>query len=838
VQLFDHPARRCSVDLAEAGARVPRRPSRTTRTVLHLAASLLVLLALLPVAATPVAAEGGITMTARAMLQGHVRAGSWFAVSVDVENGGPTVSGELRITGGSDSRTRFGTPAELATGSRKKFLLYALPPSFGGNMKVQLVADDEIVIEAPVAVALHDQTQLVVGVVAENPAKIVGQLDLLPNQNGMPPVIVPLTPGDLPERIQAWAALDRLIWQDTDTATLSSGQLAALRTWVAGGGRLVIVGGTSGADILSSLPDDLLPYRPSAILDVDPASLRSILGGLPDGAATLTAYAGDPGAGHTLATSGDRVIAGDLTFGSGSVTLLGFDPTTTWIADGDTWDAPMWKKLLPQRSTGTVSLADDSQIVGAVANLPSLALPPITGLLVLLFGYIVLVGPVNYIVLSRLDRREWAWVTVPALIGVFTIGAFGIGSLLRGSDVIVHQVAIVRGAPGTDQATTQAYLGIFSPTRATFQLKVAGDALLATPMNGDVFGGGTGAGLDVLEGDPSRIRDLEVGFGSLRTIRAEGSATGPIVDASLRLEGRQITGTVTNRSQRVLESPALVLGGSAVKLEDIPPGATVEVKFTVSLATNVNGISLSERVVGPMSFDGSSLNETEQRNLVRRSIIDQLSYDPMTGAQWSLPGDSIQLLAWGTEAVLPAEIEGQQVREVANVLYQVPLPFSIGGATTFAGDLLRSSVVEADANFFSRDPWSIQLGTGDARIAWRPLPFDGTFAASKVVVAVTNNGETTMPGGNPVTATEQARCDPAAEGCVLPQDALPDIEVLDVATGAWVQFAHLAGSRPYELTDAARWVDPASGEIQVRFVNERPDPLYFQFNIMVTGDVR
>ncbi|HEY3336604.1 MAG TPA: hypothetical protein VGK16_15340 [Candidatus Limnocylindrales bacterium] len=817
---------------------MPRRPSRTTRTVLRLAAATLALLALLPVAATPVAAEGSLTMTARALLQGHVRAGSWFAVAVDVANAGPTVTGELRITGGADSRTRFGTPAELATGSRKQYLLYALPPSFGGNMKVQLIAGDRIIVEAPVAIALHDQTQLVVGVVAENPAKIVGQLDLLPNQNAIPPVIVPLTPADLPERIQAWAPLDRLIWQDTDTASLTTAQLAALRTWIAGGGRLVIVGGTAGADILSALPDELLPYRPSAILDVDPASLRPILGGVPDGAATLTAYAGDRGAGHVLATSGDRVIAGDLTFGTGSVTLLGFDPTTGWIADGDAWDAPLWKKLLPQRSTGTVSLADDNQIVGAVSNLPSLALPPITGLLVLLFGYIVLVGPVNYLVLSRLDRREWAWVTVPALIGVFAVGALGIGSLLRGSDVIIHQVAIVRGAPGTDQATTQAYLGIFSPSRATFQLRVEGDALLASPMNGDIVGGGTGAGLDVLEGDPSRIRDLQVGFGSLRTIRAEGSATGPVVDASLRLEGGRITGTLTNRSPRTLESPALVLGGSAVKLDDIPAGATADVSFTIALNANVNGVPLSERVVGPMSFDGSSLSETEQRRLVRRSIIDQLSFDPLTGAQWALPGDSIQLLTWGTDAVLPAVIEGQVVRQVANVLYEVPLPFTIGGTTTFSGDLLRSSVVETDANFFARDPWSIQLGTGKARIAWRPLPFDGSFGASRVVVALSLNGETTMPGGNPVAATEKPRCDPATEGCVLPQDALPDLEVLDVATGAWVQLAHLAASRPYELSDAARWVNPTSGEVQVRFVNERPDPVYFQFLISIMGAVR
>ena len=489
-------------------------------------------------------------MTAHALLQGHVRSGSWFAVAVDVENAGPTVTGELRINGGVDSRTRFGTPVELATGSRKQYVLYAQPPSFGGNMTVQLVSGTTVVAEARVAIALHDQLQLVVGVVSENPAKIVGELDLLPSQNLTQPTIVPLSPGDLPERVQAWSALDRLVWQDADASQLTPGQLAALRTWVAGGGRLVIVGGTAGADVLTGFPDDLLPYRPTGTLDIDPSVLRSLLGTIPPNATTLTAYAGELIAGNTLATSGGRVVAANRRVGAGSVTLLGFDPTTSWIAAGDSIDTPLWRRLLPARSGGIVSLGDDSTIVSAVSNLPSLALPPIGGLLVLLFGYILLVGPVNYLVLRRLDRREWAWITVPALIAVFTVGSFGIGAALRGSAVIVHEVAIVRGAQGTDQATVQSYLGIFSPSRAAFQVRVPGDALLSTPMNGDMFGTGTQAALDVLQGNPSRIRDLAVGFGSLRTVRAEEAAIGPVIEGDLRLEDGRIIGTVTNRSNR------------------------------------------------------------------------------------------------------------------------------------------------------------------------------------------------------------------------------------------------------------------------------------------------
>ena len=73
------------------------------------------------------------------------------------------------------------------------------------------------------------------------------------------------------------------------------------------------------------------------------------------------------------------MIAADAAFGSGTVTLLGFDPATNWIADGDAIDVPLWRRLLPPRSGGNVSLVDDQTIVSAVTNLPSLALPPIGG---------------------------------------------------------------------------------------------------------------------------------------------------------------------------------------------------------------------------------------------------------------------------------------------------------------------------------------------------------------------------------------------------------------------------------------------------------------------------
>ena len=224
--------------------------------------------------------------------------------------------------------------------------------------------------------------------------------------------------------------------------------------------------------------------------------------------------------------------------------------------------------------------------------------------------------------------------------------------------------------------------------------------------------------------------------------------------------------------------------------------------------------------------------------MVRRSVIDQISMDPMTGLPFSLGGDSAMLLAWGSDPVVPMEIEGERVRREANILYEVPLSLGVKGSTVFRNDLLRSSIVEANANGYGKDPWAINLGTGDLRIAYRPIAFEGTFDATSVTLALTFNGDPTMPAGAPVALAEAVRCDPGSAGCVVARDGLPELEVLDVRTGTWVQFEHLRQGVAYTLPDAARWVDPSGGELQVKFVNQGQDSIGFQFPVALEGAVR
>jgi hypothetical protein len=780
----------------------------------------------------------GLTFSAKAALDGHTRVGSWMAIDVHLKNDGPPISGELQLTGGAQGKTRFGTAVDIPTQSEKTYRMYIQPPGFGRELELALVSGSSTVATTTVNYSIHDPSQLVVGIVAERPGDIIGDLDLLPNANNLKPVTVAVDPAGLPERVEAWGALDRLIWQDVDAAQLDSDQVAALRGWLAGGGRLVIAGGTTGASSLSGFPDAILPFRPTSTTDVAPSSLRQLLGELPAGATDLPALTGTLVDGRMLAGVGDQAVVAERAYGSGSVTIVGFDPTASWLK-GTAVAESLWRRLIPTRTAGGPVIGDDSQIVQAASQLPSLALPPIGGLVALIGGYILLIGPVNYLVLRRLDRREWAWVTMPALIVVFAVGAYAFGTLLRGSDLIVNEVAIVRGAPGATEGLAQAYLGVFSPNRGSYQLRVPGGALLSSPVAGDFSVDGSQSSLDVIQGDPSRVRDLAVGFGSLRTVRAESAVTVPLVQTDLRLEDGHLRGTVTNASTERLLAPAVVLGSTVAKLSDLAPGAKAD--LDVALQPVQMGQQLSDRVVGPLFGDIRGLGDDGARTYARHTIIDQLTWDPNFGSTGTLPVDGAVVLAWSDHDLLPVEIEGQQPRRMGNVLWFIPSDVSVHGKTTFRNDLIRSTVISTDAAFFNKDPFNFNFGRGSVELAYQPIPFKGRLHATELRLGFNFGDMGIDVPPQPVQPLESAPpgcTNPPQAGCAqAPFDGLPDVELYDRTADTWRRLPHLDGAGRYAVADPDKFVDPGTGSVLVRLLNPNNDSVGFSMDVAITGDV-
>ena len=134
--------------------------------------------------------------------------------------------------------------------------------------------------------------------------------------------------------------------------------------------------------------------------------------------------------------------------------------------------------------------------------------------------------------------------------------------------------------------------------------------------------------LDIVQGTgperPSAVRNLSVGTGSLRIVRAELPVDGPRMRASLTLENSILTGTFENASDKDLENVAVVLGSSSSCSATSRPGATVNVRLPVR--DNPFGASLADQIVGA-SFDTAT--EEGVRRSTRYAMVQQLTYDPM-----------------------------------------------------------------------------------------------------------------------------------------------------------------------------------------------------------------
>jgi len=849
--------------VAHAGHRRSATPvthrarPRRRRHDLRLLGAIAGLLLAASAASVPVlaAVADGPQMEARVLLEGNARVGVWMAIQVRLRNDGPPIEGELRLAGGTEGRTRFGTPVDLPTQSDKLYVLYAQPPSFGGNVEVRLERGTDVLAKQSVQFRIHDANQMVVGVVAERHERIVPGVARIPSSGATRPSVVPLGVDDLPERVEAWASLDRLVWQDIDAGELSSAQLAALRGWLATGGRLIVTGGTAGPSSLTAFADQgILPYRPAATVDVPPDALTAVLGELPDDAADLPALAGELERGTALARLGDRVVAAEAPYGSGAVSIVGFDPAASWIAGSPAADA-LWQRMIPVRAGNPLVLTDDSQILSAVRSVPALALPPIGGLLALLIGYIVLIGPINYVVLRRLDRREWAWITMPILIVVFAVGSYAYGAVLRGVDVIVNEVAIVRGAPDATEGQAQVYFAVFSPSRGTYQLEVPGGPLLSSTINGE-FATGTGGRIDVLQGDPARVRDLQIGVTDVRALRAETPTTVPRIQAELILQDETLVGTIRNLSDQTLEKPAIVLGSSVAILADLGPGQEREVNLPIN--EDITGQSLADRIVGTI-FVGGRDDEQASRSNIRYQVISQLTSDPNRGP--ITLADAPVLLAWGRNQVLDVRVESQTPRRTGNVLYYIPLGMRMTGSVTFAGELLPRSLVEADAGFFNFEQGTISMGIGSATIAYRPIPFDGSITANRLLVSTGWPGDVPIGGVpreiepvGPATCQEPDRdgcepseptepdeepCDPMEREC-FPEfrERMPAVEVFDRrGDGSWVRLPELEIMTRYAIASPERYVDPGTGTVMFRLVNDFQETA-FAFNVSLRGDIR
>jgi hypothetical protein len=607
------------------------------------------------------AAQDGaaITVEVQAGYDGAYRLGEWFPVVVTIANDGPDVRGVLdwRFAGRPDEPA-FQRAIDLPRGSRKRVTIDVFANDLVRSGQLRLLDGALILDEQTTPLEAVDQGRFLIVVVSSD-AALLNSLNSvsLPAVGGA--TVRHLDAAALPESAASLRGVNVLFLHDIDTAALSQAQRDALALWVHVGGQLVVSGGGGGQRTAAGLADLLPADVTGEVMQGDLASLGQIAGAEPP-----------PVGGATLSVAKPRASAESLPpnaallfrwlRGAGAVTFTTFD-----LAGLRGWagEPKLWSRLLAPLEVlapGFDARQRRLNLLQSSLRLPSLGLPSAGALFCFLIGYIIVIGPLNYLALRRLRRLEWAWLTVPAAVLLFAGGLYVVGFGLRGGQSQLSQIAIVQGSEGDTRGFVTAFVGLFSPRRTNYTLGFPTETLISEIRTFNDLIGDTAI---ARQGDAgAEVPDVLVDVGSVRTFMAEGGVAVPLsVQSDVSGDQQQITGQVRNAGSQPLEDVLIVRGSAFQSLGTIEPGAS----RPVALGTSGNfpwGVNMSR----------SGLFERQQLLSALFEGGPARFGNPNAPSQ-PIDERGVYLLAWSSAPSVPVRIDGREASQDGLTLYIIRL---------------------------------------------------------------------------------------------------------------------------------------------------------------------
>ncbi|HUH17029.1 MAG TPA: hypothetical protein VMM85_03700 [Methylomirabilota bacterium] len=794
-------------------------------------AALFAALALM-LSALPVLAASSVQLDARVLVGGRYEVGGWVAVATTLINEGEPTEGNL------SAETRAGTVqryVEMPAGARKVITLYVQPDAFQRKVTVTY-QEPNGTVTAEVDVRVLEQSNAQIAIVGDGGGSLRPQISGPDRVNAPEPIT--LTAADIPDRPEPLNGLSAIVWA-ADGSALSEAQRDSLERWVGDGGHLVVVGGADWQARTAAFTD-LLPLRDlAAVDDVAHAVLASWSGvdAPAESEATVSTGALHDDARALVTAEDGTILASMRSIGAGRTILLGTDLATDAYRG---WEgAPhLWSRLLPSGGMlaqffgeqGFFPEEADNSMSQALQNLPGLEIPPAELLLAIIAAYIILIGPISYVVLRRLDRREMAWITAPLLVVLFTACSYGIGTTLKGGDLIVNQISLVRSSGLDGAASVESYTGIFSPQRSSYDVSVDADALMA-PLRPNFFFDGRGGqprGTDVVadQGNPARIRDLSIGVFGFESVRADGVIDhSPSLSVTWSGQDGEMVGTVTNIGELPVEDVAYVSGAGGEMIGDLEPGESREFKLP---STNFNGSAASDQVYGFGGFDPTS--DAERETTMRRRVIDALvgyggGFMPMPVADSGLQGGRGPfVIGWSDRpGPLPIEIDGFTPQRYTQSVEVISVRPSLGtGDVTIGPSQMITAILdtEGDAQI---EGAMLYLGDGSATIGLA-LPLEASdMRVTSVEILV---------GGDPGMIFDNQ----GNFGGFWPDGYT--LELQDPADGEWSVLGDLSDGTTFKIDDPSTAIT-ATGRVVVRITGSGIDvdfgPNHFFVSARVNG---
>lgn len=541
---------------------------------------------------------------------GLVPVGRWFPVSFEVQNDGPPFTATVEVSPGQFTSTQDRTMVvELPTGTTKRFVMPIFNAGSYSPTWSARVLDEQRKVRAEtssqrVRRVSDSQMPLAAAIARVNP----GLPEFRIRQEESRPVIGRMQPALFPDNPISMDGLDVLYVSSERAMELKANQLTTLLAWLHGGGHLIVsieqlnhltgpgawlkqvlpvevssLGGLSEHGELqrwvsSSKRYDgsVFPTRPNTPPAQAGKGYDSLAADSQFDSAPLQVAEGKLIDGRVLAGSATAPLVVNAARGRGQVTVLLFapelEPFRSWKNAGH-----FWAKLIdvPPEAFSVEYLNQNGgrpsdAIFGAMVDSKQLRKLPVGWLLLLLIGYLVVIGPFDRWWLKKLNRQMLTWITFPAYVAFFSLLIYFIGYKLRAGETEWNELHVVDVLPHGERADIRgrSYGSMYSPVNDRYEF--ASEEPFAT-WRGEYLGN-YGGGQD---SSRSVVQQQSAGFRARASVPVWTSQL--FVGDWMRQDAAPVLLTVTDKEFVIdnnldvpLTQVRVVLGSRVFELPDVP----------------------------------------------------------------------------------------------------------------------------------------------------------------------------------------------------------------------------------------------------------------------------
>ena len=566
-------------------------------------------------------AHAAVQMKATLGFDGVVKSSVWSPASVEMHNTtDDEIEGTLRIVQVGQPFERHATCAArvvLPAHARKRYYTYTRLGQYQGGQVVVFQRGGSVIAETQASANPCSRDDRLVVSVGGRSARL----------NFMNGVVVPpksrrnypggygqssqstiyvgsIAPKMLPDRPLAFEGVDVMVLFELLPASTNPKALNSIAMWVASGGTLVIPTGPNFRSFQDDFYNDLLPVRLVGTVDLPGLPSLSGLGKreFPAGAVTVAKGVLKPGMGTVVVAESGVPLVAERSYGAGRVVYLAFDPLgppfRSWDGQTEFWKAIVQMSTSEPLAVSTLSGLDESMLQGnyyqyqgydwinqsggmfpMVAQHPSVRAPSFNTIGLFLMAYLILLAPVNYFVLKRRKRLELAWITTPAVVLLFTVGAYAVGYTMKGSDLRLREVTMIEGSQDARFARVVTDASLFSPARRSYDITADDTYSIAQAMPARE----NDAPPEGIVDEKCSLADVKMAMWSSKMFESvSGVDLGGTVRARLRLNGMRLQGEIVNETRIPLTGCVLCYAGERANIGDLPRGGSAKIDLTLS----------------------------------------------------------------------------------------------------------------------------------------------------------------------------------------------------------------------------------------------------------------